>query len=77
MGAALEALNTVEFKPESIRKDLRGSAMLVRTAGWLLDEAAAVLAEQAADLTRSDPDWTDYIGALESLGNDDREPETT
>jgi hypothetical protein len=67
MGAALEALNAVEFRPDAIRKDLRGSAMLVRTAGWLLDEAAAVLAEQAADLGRSDPDWTDYISGLEGL----------
>jgi hypothetical protein len=67
MGAALEALNAVEFRPEAIRKDLRGSAMLVRTAGWLLDEAAALLAERAAELTRSDPDWTDYIDELERL----------
>jgi hypothetical protein len=76
MSATLEALNAVEFRPEALRKDLRGSAMLVRTAGWLLDEAAAVLAEQAADLTRSDPDWTDYIAALEGLAGGSQEPDS-
>jgi hypothetical protein len=67
MDAALHALNTLDFRPEALRKDLRGAAGMVRTASYLLDEAAALLAEQAAQLGLSDPDWTEYIEELEAM----------
>lgn len=67
MDAALHALNTLDFRPEALRKDLRGAAGVVRAASYLLDEAAALLAEQAAQLGLSDPDWTAYIDELEAM----------
>ena len=65
--AALGALQAVELKPAAIRKDLEGAAELMRTASWLLDAAAALLAEQAADLAFSDVDWTTYVAELEAV----------
>lgn len=64
--AALATLGAGELVPAAIRKDLRGSAQLMLAASWLLDEASSVLAEQATDIARSDPEWTAYIEELEA-----------
>jgi hypothetical protein len=63
--AALTALSAQELVPSAVRKDLRGMAQLLLTTSWLLDEAAGLLAEQASDVARSDPEWTEYIAELE------------
>jgi hypothetical protein len=65
--AALAALSSQELVPSAVRKDLKGMAQLVLTASWLLDEAAGLLAEQATDVARSDPEWTTYMAELEGL----------
>jgi hypothetical protein len=51
--------------PQVVRDDPAGSAQRLLAASWLLDEASSVLAETAADLARSDPDWTAYLAALD------------
>ncbi|MPY95274.1 MAG: hypothetical protein GEV08_20120 [Acidimicrobiia bacterium] len=64
--AAVTALSAQVLVPAAVRKDLVGSAQLLLAASWLLDEASSVLAEQAADIARSDPSWTAYIEDLQA-----------
>jgi len=63
--AAVAALSAHELVPASIRKDPIGAAQLFLTASWLLDEAASLLADQANDMARSDPEWTEYMAELQ------------
>ncbi|MEX0730567.1 MAG: hypothetical protein WED00_09380 [Aquisalimonadaceae bacterium] len=65
IGAAHQNLSSVEFLPKKIRKDLRGTAQLMRTTAWLIDEAAAILAKRAAENGLVDRYWTDVIAGLE------------
>jgi len=64
--AAVTALSAQELVPASIRKDPSGTAQLFLTASWLMDEAAGLLADQANDMARSDPEWTEYMTELQS-----------
>ncbi|MFE5025762.1 hypothetical protein ACFRAO_21165 [Streptomyces sp. NPDC056656] len=65
--AALDAMRNLDLTPSGIRADPAGSAALLRTASWLVDTAAATTAEQAAALSRSDPDWSAFITFIEAL----------
>ncbi|MFF1359153.1 hypothetical protein [Streptomyces sp. NPDC058297] len=65
--AALDAMRHLDLTPSGIRADPAGAAALLRTASWLVDTAAATTAEQAASLSRSDPDWTTFITALDAV----------
>lgn len=64
--AAHDALAAYDYRPQAVRADPPAVGRLLRSAAWLLDAAAAVLAEQAADLAKSDPHWTAYIKDLEA-----------
>ena len=64
--AAVRALDARPLDPAGVREDPRSAGQLVQVAGWLIEEAAAVLVGGAAELARSDADWTSYIDALES-----------
>ncbi|MFE4771598.1 hypothetical protein, partial [Streptomyces sp. NPDC056713] len=65
--AALDAMRNSDLTPSGIRADPAGAAALLRTASWFGDTAAATTAEQAASPSRSDPDWTAFITALEAV----------
>ncbi|MET7930303.1 hypothetical protein ACWGDS_34165 [Streptomyces sp. NPDC055059] len=65
--AALDAMRNLDLTPSGIRADPAGAAALLRTASWLVDTAAATTAEQTASLSRSDPDRTAFITALEAV----------
>jgi len=64
--AAVGAIAAHPLEPGDVRRDPTGSAHRLLAASWLLDEASSTLAEMAADLARSDPDWTAYLDALDS-----------
>jgi hypothetical protein len=66
---AVSALSTKQFVPNVVRDDRPGSAQLFLSVSWLVDEASSILAEMAADLSRSDPDWTAYLGALDTIAS--------
>lgn len=66
LDVAAAALDGQDLTPPGIRKDRQGAGRLLLTTSWFIDRAAALLAEQAADLSLSDPDWTSYIRELES-----------
>jgi hypothetical protein len=63
--AAVGAIAAQPLAPSDVRGDPGGSAQRLLAASWLLDEASSTLAETAADLARSDPDWTAYLAALD------------
>jgi hypothetical protein len=65
--AAVGAIAAHPLGPRDVRSDLAGSAHRLLAASWLLDEASSTLAEVAADVARSDPDWTAYLAALDSV----------
>jgi hypothetical protein len=67
--AAGWAIAAHPLAPRDIRGDPAGSAQRLLAASWLLDEASSTLAETAADLARSDPDWTAYLAALDVAPN--------
>lgn len=64
LAAAERALSAGRFDPATIRGEREQMANLVHTAGLMLDAAASVLADQAAQLALADPDWTRYIEGL-------------
>jgi hypothetical protein len=64
IGAAHAALAPREHKPAQVRADPESAGRLLRTTAWLIDAAAALIAEQAGDLGASDPGWTAYIEDL-------------
>jgi hypothetical protein len=64
--AAVGAIEAQPLSPAEVRRDPAGSAQRMLATSWLLDEASSTLAETAADLARSDPDWTAYLAALEA-----------
>jgi hypothetical protein len=66
LGVAAATLQRQDLRPPGIRKDRRGAGRVLLTASWLIDRAAALMAEQSAELSLSDPDWTRYIEMLES-----------
>lgn len=66
IAAAERALSAGQFDPKTIRGRREQMANLVHTAGLMLDAAASVLAEQAAQLALADPDWTRYIEGLKT-----------
>jgi hypothetical protein len=66
LGAASAALERQDLTPSGIRENRRDAGCLLLTASWLIDRAAALMAEQSADLSLSDPDWTRSIQTLES-----------
>jgi hypothetical protein len=66
IGAAHAALAPQEHTPANVRSDPRGTGRVLRTIAWMLDAAAALIAEQAADVGSSDPHWTEYIDGLTS-----------
>jgi hypothetical protein len=61
---AVGALAALPLAPRDVRADPASSAHRLLAASWLLDEASSTLAESAADLARSDPDWTAYLAAV-------------
>jgi len=74
LATAGQALENQDFRPAAVRADLAGAARLVRTASWLLDMGACVLADQAAEFGRLDPDWTAYVEELEGFARPDGPP---
>jgi hypothetical protein len=64
IGAAHAALAPRDHTPAQLRADPQGEGRLLRAAAWLMDAAASLIAEQAAELGASDPDWTTYIEDL-------------
>jgi hypothetical protein len=63
--AAVTALGSRSYEPANVRADTRGNSRVMRSAAWLLDAAGAMLAEQAAELSLSDPDWAEFIERAE------------
>ncbi|HEV8439580.1 MAG TPA: hypothetical protein VGT40_15940 [Methylomirabilota bacterium] len=57
---AVECLERIDFTPAAIRADRQRGGRYLRTAGWILDKAAQVLATSGADLADNDIHWTDY-----------------
>lgn len=70
IGAAHDALAPQDHKPANVRSDPEGAGRLLRTTAWLMDAAAALVAEQAGDLGASDPGWTRYIEELTARAAD-------
>jgi hypothetical protein len=68
IGAAHAALAPHDHGPAEVRADPRGAGRLLRATAWLIDAAAGLIAEQAADLGASDPAWTTYIEDLAARG---------
>ncbi|HEY3503413.1 MAG TPA: hypothetical protein VGN37_11605 [Actinocatenispora sp.] len=64
--ATAHALDNQDLTPAGVRRDPPSAAALLRTASWLLDSAAATVAEAGARLSLSDPDWTAFIDAAAS-----------
>lgn len=57
---AVECLDRIDFTPAAIRGDRATAGKFLRTAGWVLDLAARVLARAAAHLGENDLYWTEY-----------------
>ncbi|GAA3219968.1 hypothetical protein [Nonomuraea helvata] len=66
--AAVHAMRGQDLSPHGVRADPAAAATMLRSAAWLADQAAATIAEAAARLGRSDPDWTAFIAAITSRG---------
>lgn len=66
--AAASAMRNQDLTPAGVRADPVGAAAMLRTSGRLVDMAAAVIAEAAAGLGLSDPDWTSFIATLSRTG---------
>ncbi|GAA4202029.1 hypothetical protein [Actinocatenispora rupis] len=69
--ATAHALDNQDLTPVGVRRDPPGAAAVLRTAAWLLDSAAATVAEAGARLSLSDPDWTAFIDAAAAAVQDD------
>ena len=65
MQLAVECLDKIDFTPAAIRADRATAGKFLRTAGWILDEAARVLARSGAHLGENDLHWTEYLEVLE------------
>lgn len=65
LATAVTGLRGLDLSPSGVRADPAGAAAVLRNASWLLDMAAARLAEVAAQLSLSDPDWTAFTEALD------------
>ncbi|MFE2989760.1 hypothetical protein [Streptomyces sp. NPDC059262] len=65
--AGLDAMRNPDLTPSENRADPAGVTALPRTAPPLVDTAAATAAGQAAPLSRSDPDRTAFVTALEAV----------
>jgi hypothetical protein len=59
--AAAETLGNQDLTPSGIRAAPAVASEMLRTASWLIDTAAATIAESAARLSLSDPDWTTFL----------------
>lgn len=68
--SASRLLASQTFSPPAIRSDRSAMAKILLHSSWLLDRAAALLAEQAAELSLSDPDWTAYLAELATISED-------
>lgn len=64
LATAVTGLRGLDLSPAGVRADPAGAAAVLRNASWLLDLAASRLAESAAQLSLSDPDWTAFTEAL-------------
>ncbi|HZE37357.1 MAG TPA: hypothetical protein VE172_00945 [Stackebrandtia sp.] len=64
LGAAVKTLDNQDLAPAGVRADPVAAATMLRTASWLIDTAAATVAEAAARLSLSDPDWTQFIAEI-------------
>ncbi|MGH7390368.1 MAG: hypothetical protein ACREM3_13060 [Candidatus Rokuibacteriota bacterium] len=60
-----DCLGKIDFTPAAIRADRRTAGRFLRAAGWMLDEAARLLARNGADLGENDLRWTEYLGVIE------------
>ncbi|WP_026413570.1 hypothetical protein [Actinomadura oligospora] len=61
---AVTGLRGLDLSPAGVRDDPDGAAAVLRNASWLVDMASARLAEAAAQLSLSDPDWTAFTEEL-------------
>ncbi|QKG22359.1 hypothetical protein [Actinomadura verrucosospora] len=61
---AAAALRDQDLTPAGVRAGPATAAAMLRNASWLVDTAAGVIAEAAARLGASDPDWTAFITAM-------------
>jgi hypothetical protein len=69
LARAHDALAAQDLTPTGVRSDPAAAAGMSQTASWLMDMAANVIAEQGAALGLSDPDWTAFIDAANSTGD--------
>jgi hypothetical protein len=67
LALAVDCLDRIDFTPAAVRADRLRAGRSLRTAGWILDLAARLLASSGADLARNDPRWTEYREILQSL----------
>lgn len=70
IGAAHQALASIELTPRALRDDRQGAAQVLRTAAWLMDEAAAALAKRAAENGLVDRAWTQTMAGLQQRIDD-------
>jgi hypothetical protein len=65
---AVECLERIDFTPAVIRADRQRGGRYLRTAGWILDKAAQVLATSGTELADNDIRWTEYRQILKRTG---------
>jgi hypothetical protein len=71
LGVAVECLEKIDFSPPAVRARREHSGKMLRTAGWVLDLAARLLARSAANLGENDEAWTRYLAVLEQVPRPD------
>lgn len=58
-------LTRIDLHPQALRENLLVAAVSTRNVGWLLDEAATVVAEQAVKVAASDGWWHEFISHVD------------
>jgi hypothetical protein len=61
---AVDCLDRIDYAPAALRRDRKTAGRFLRTAGWILDQAARLLATSGAELAENDQRWTEYRDVL-------------
>ena len=64
LGLAVECLEQIDFAPAAVREGRALAGRRLRTAGWILDLAARLVARSGANLGENDLHWTEYQDVL-------------
>jgi len=64
LALVVDCLDKIDFTPAAIRRDKATAGRHLRTAGWVLDMAARVMAESGASLADNDAHWTEYRAVI-------------